>query len=101
MNKFANMTRRSTRTSERTTTISETRDDVLTSAVFLAMKKKYGTVKSTSKSSVIQTEPSSHSMSVTPTAMIPKGPKHSQGHSRYSSGPVVSKSLGSSPTKDR
>ena len=49
---LANMTRKSTRTFEHTLTIFETRDDVLTSTVFLTMKK-YATVKSTSKSSVI------------------------------------------------
>ena len=47
--------------SERTSTISETRDDVSMSAVSVAMKKKYTAVKSTSKSSVTQTQLSSRS----------------------------------------
>ena len=102
-NTLANMTRRSTRTFERTSTISEMHEDVSTSAVLVAMKKKYATVKSMSKSSVIQTQPFSHSTSATPqitTAMILKGPEHSQGHSEHSSGPVFSKSTGLSPTRD-
>ena len=52
---LANTTRKSTRTSKHTLTISMTRDDVSMSAIFLAMKKKYATVKSMSKSSVIWT----------------------------------------------
>ena len=70
-------TRKSTRMSEHTLTISETRDDVSTSTVFLTMKKKYATIKSTSKSLVIRSQPSSHSTLVTSMEMIPKGPKHS------------------------
>ena len=63
---FTNTTRKSTRTSEHTSTISEMRDDISTSIVFLAMKKKYTAIKSMSKSSVIRTQPSSHSMPIMP-----------------------------------
>jgi len=62
---LANTTRKLKKMSEHTSTISETRDDVSTSVVFLAMKKKFTAVKNTSKSSVIQTQPSSHSTSAT------------------------------------
>ena len=77
---LANMTRKSTRMSERTSTISETRDGVSTSAGLVALKKKYATVKSTSRSSVTQTQLSSH---LTPAMLQitaptnPKGPQHS------------------------
>ena len=77
---LANMTRKSTRTSEHTSTISETCDDISTSAISLAMKKKYAAVKNTSKSLVIRTQPSSHSMSATPqitVSTILKGLEHS------------------------
>ena len=50
---LANMTRKSTKTSELTSTISETRDVISTGTVSLAMKKKYAGVRSTSKSLVI------------------------------------------------
>ena len=65
-NTLANTTRRLTRTSERTSTIFEMHDNVSTSAVLVAMKNKYATVKNTSKSLVIQTQLSSHSTSATP-----------------------------------
>ena len=88
---------------ERTSTIFKTHDVILVGAVSLAMKKKYAGVKNTSKSSIIQTQPSSHSTSAMPQitmATILKGLEHSRGHSEHSSGPGVSKSLGSSPTRD-
>ena len=55
MNITANTTRRSTRTSECTSTISEMHDDVSTNAALVAMKKKYATARSTSKSMVTRT----------------------------------------------
>jgi len=79
LNTFANTTRRSTRTSKRTSTISETRDNISTSAISVIMKKKYATVKSMTKSSVTQTQLSSHSTSATLQIMAPttpKGPQH-------------------------
>ena len=94
---LTNTTRKLPKTSEHTSTIFETHDVISTGAVSLAMKKKYAAVKSTSKSSVIQTQPSSRSTSATPqimTATIPKGLEHSRGHSEHFNGPVVSKSLG-------
>ena len=75
-----NTTRKPTRTFERKSIISETRNVILTSTISLTMKKKYAAIKNTSKSSVIWTQPSSHSTSTTPqitTVMIPKGPQHS------------------------
>ena len=54
-NTFANTTRRSTRTFECTSIISEMHDDVSTSAASVAMKKKYTAIKSMSKSLVTQT----------------------------------------------
>ena len=97
---LANTTRKSTRTSEHTSTISKMRDIISKGAVSLAMKKKYAAVKNMSKSSVIWTQPSSHSTPQITTATIPKGSELSRGHFEHSSGPMVSKSLGSSPTRD-
>ena len=71
--------------------------------VSLTMKKKYAVIKNTSKSSVIQTQPSSHLTSATLQIMmatVPKAPEDSRGHSEHSGGPVVLKLLGSSPTRD-
>ena len=86
-----------------TSIISETHDDVSTSAVSVIMKKKYAAVKSTTKSSVTRTQLSSRSMlamlQLTPTT-IPKAPQHLQGRSEHFNGPMVSKSLGSSPTRE-
>ena len=59
------MTKKSTKMSERTSTISETRDVISMGALSLAMKKKYAAVKNTSKSLVIRTQPSSQSTSTT------------------------------------
>ena len=76
------MTRRSTRTSECTSIISKMHDDVSTNAILVTIKKKYATVKNTSKSSVIQTQLSSHSTSAMPqitTTTIPKGPSIHEG----------------------
>ena len=99
---LANMTKKSTKMSECTSTISETRHIISTGAVSLAMKRKYVGVKKTSKSSVIRMQPSSHltpAMLQNLTVMILKGPEHSREHSKHSSGPMVSKSPGSSPTR--
>jgi len=49
------MTRRLTRMSEHTSTISEIHHDISMSTISVIMKKKYVVVKSMSKSSVIQT----------------------------------------------
>ena len=89
--------------SENTSTTSGMHDVTLMGAVSLGMRRKYAGVKNTSKNSVIWMQPSSYSTSAMlpiPTAMILKAPVHSREHSEHSSGPVVSKSLGSSPTKD-
>ena len=77
---LANMTKKSTKMSERTSTISEMHDVISTGAVSLAMKRKYAGVKNTSKSSIIQMQPSSHltpAMLQIPMVMILKGPEHS------------------------
>ena len=90
-----------TKMSERTSKIFGMRDVISTGAISLAMKRKYAGVKNTSKNSVIRIWPSSHLTPATlpiPMVIIPKGPEHSQKHSEHSSGPVVSKSPGSSPT---
>ena len=77
---LANMTKKSTKMSEHTSTISGMRDIISTGAVSLVMKRKYTGVKNTSKSSVIWMQPSSH---LTPAilpimmVMILKGPEHS------------------------
>ena len=77
---LANSTKKSTKMFERTSTISKMHDVISTGAVSLAMKRKYAGVKSTSKNSETQTQPSSHSTLATPhitMVMIPKGPEHS------------------------
>ena len=56
-----NTTRRSTRTFECTSTIYEMHDDVSMNAASAAMKKKYAAARSTSKSTVTQTQLLSHS----------------------------------------
>ena len=48
--------------SERTTTISETRDVISMGDVSLAMKRKYVGIKNTSKSSIIWMQPPSYLM---------------------------------------
>ena len=96
------MTKKSTKVSEHTSTTSEMYDVISIGAVSLGMKRKYIGVKNTSNNSVIRMRPSSHLMPATPpilTVMIPKGPEHSQEHFEHSSGLVVSKSPGSSPTR--
>jgi len=55
----ANMTKRSTRMSECTSTISEMHDDISTNAASVATKKKYITARSMSKSMETQTQLSS------------------------------------------
>ena len=96
------MTKKSTKMFERTSTISGMRDIILMGVISLTMKRKYTDVKSMSKSLVTQMQPSNHlmlAMLQILTMMIPKGPEHSQEHSKHSSGPVVSKSPGLSPMR--
>ena len=66
--------------SECTSIISETHVDVSTSATSVAMKK-YAAIKSTSKSTVTQTQLLSHSTLQIMVPTTPKGPQHSQGRS--------------------
>ena len=78
-------------------------DDVSTNAASVAVKKKYATTRSMSKSMVTRTQLSSRStpaMLQTTVPTTPKGPQHSKGRSEHFSGLVVSKSLGSSPTRE-
>ena len=49
LNITANTTRRSTKTSECTSTISEMHDDISTNAVLVAKKKKYAATRSTTR----------------------------------------------------
>ena len=65
LNITANPTRRSTKTSECTSTISEMHDDVSTNTVSVTMKKKYAAARSTSKSTVTWTQLSSCSTPAT------------------------------------
>ena len=74
------MTRRSTRTSECTSIISEMRGDVSTSATSVAMKKKYAAVKSTRNNTVTQTQLSSRSTPTTLQIMVPTTPKAPSYH---------------------
>ena len=62
LNITANPTRRSTRTSECTSTISVMHDDVLMNAALVAMKTKYAADRSTSKSTVTRTQLSRRSL---------------------------------------
>ena len=98
---LANTTKKSTKMSEHTSTISGMRDVISMGAVSLAMKRKYAGVKNMSKSLVIRMQPSSHLTPATLqilTVTIPKGSEHSREHFEHSSGPMVSKSPRSSPT---
>ena len=73
-------TKKSTKMSERTSTISGTHYVISTGVVSLAMKRKYVGAKNTSKSSVIQTQPSSRltpAMPLIMTVTVPKGPENS------------------------
>ena len=102
LNITTNPTRRSTKTFECASTISEMHDDVSNNAASVAMKMKCATARSTSKSTVTQTQLLSHSLPAmlqTTAPTNPKGPQHSRGHSEHFSGLVVSKSLGLSPMK--
>ena len=74
LNTLANMTRKSTRTSKRTSTISEMRDNVSTNASSVTMKKNYATARSTSKSMVTRTQLSSRSTPATLQTMAPPTP---------------------------
>ena len=77
---LANLTKKWIKMSEHTSTTSRMHGVTSTGAISLAMKRKYIGAKNTSKSSVIQTQPSNHSTPATlqiPMAMIPKGPEHS------------------------
>ena len=103
LNITASMTRRSTKTSECTSTISEMHDDVSMNVASVTMKKKYATARSMSKSMVIRTQLWSRSLQATLQTTTPttqKGPQLSPGRSEHSSGPVVLKSAGSSPMKE-
>jgi len=96
------MTKKSIKMSEHTSTTSRMHDIILMGAIFLSMRRKYAGIKNMSKNSVIRMQPSSHltsAMLPIPTVTILKGPEHSREHSEHSSGPVVSKSPGSSPTR--
>ena len=87
--------------SKLTTTTFEMHNVISMGAISLGMRRKYIDVKNTSKNSVIQMQPSSHltpAMLSIPMVTILKGPEHSREHSEHSSGPMVSKSPGSSPT---
>ena len=65
LNITVNLTRRLTRTSGCTSTISEMHDDVSTNAASVAMKTKYVAARSTSKSTATRTQPSSQSLVAT------------------------------------
>ena len=69
------MTRRSTRTSECTSTNFEMHDDVSTNAASVAMNMKYVAARSTSKSTVTQTQLSSHSSAATLQTTAPTTPR--------------------------
>ena len=86
----ANTTRRSTRASECTSTIFKMHDDVLTNATSVAMKKKYATARSMSKSTVTRTQLSNCSMPATlqmTASLTPKAPSIHEGASNTSVAP--------------
>ena len=77
---LANMTKKSIKMSEPTSTTSGMHDIISMGAISLSMRRKYAGVKNTSKNSVIRMQPSSHltsAMLPIPTVTIPKGPEHS------------------------
>ena len=100
---IASTTRRLNKMLECTSVTFGMHDGVSSNVASVAMKKKYAAVKSTSRSSVTRTQLSSCStpaMLEITASTTPKGPRHSRGHSKHSSGPMVSKSLGLSPTRE-
>jgi len=99
---LANSTKKSIKMSEHTSTTFGMHNVISMGTFSLGMRRKYAGVKNTSKNLVIWMQPCSHltlAMLPIPTVMIPKGPEHSREHSEHSSGLVVSKSLGSCPTR--
>ena len=102
-NTIANMTRRLNKTLECTSATSGMHDGVSSNVTLVAIKTKYAAARSTSRSMATQTQPSSRSLmamlqTTAPTTL--RGPQLSQGRSEHFGGPVVSRSLGSSPTKE-
>ena len=57
-----NMTKKSIKMSEHTSTTSGMHDVISIGAISLGMRRKYAGIKNTSKSSVIRMQPSSHLM---------------------------------------
>ena len=99
---IASTTKRSNRMPECTSATFEMHDGVSINDVLGAMKMKYDIPRSTSKSTITQTQLWSRSSSaILPiSALIArKGPQCSPGHSEHSSGPAASKSPESSPMK--
>ena len=77
---LANTTKKSIKMSENTSTTSGMHDVISMGTVSLSMRRKYVSVKNTSKNSVIRMQPSSHltsAMLPIPTVTILKGPEHS------------------------
>ena len=100
---IASMTKRSNRMPECSSVTSGMHDSVSINIASGAMKMKYDAAKSTSESTVIQTQLWSRSSLAILLISAPttrKGPLRSPGRSERSSGPVVSKSLGLSPMKE-
>ena len=103
LNTIANTTRRSNRMLECTSATSEMRDGVSSIVASVAMKTKYVAAKSTSRSMTTRTQPSSLSLMAmlqTTVSTTLRGLQLSQGHSEHFGGPVVLRSLGSSPMKE-
>ena len=103
LNTIANTTRRSNRMLECTSVTFRMHDDVSSNVASVAMKKKYVAARSMSKSTVIRTQLWSRSPPTTLQTTPPttrRAPLLSPGCSKHFNGPVVSKSLGSSPTSE-
>ena len=99
---IASMTKRSNKTPECTSVTFGMHDGVSINAALGAMKMKCDTAKITSRSTVTWTQLWSRSSLAILLISAPttrKGPLRSPGRSERSSGPVASKSLGSSPMK--
>ena len=102
-NTITNTTRRSNRMLEYILATSRMCGGVSSNVALVAMKTKCVAARSTSRSTATRTQPSSLSLTATLQTTVSttlRGLQLSQGRSKHFGGPVVSRSLGSSPTKE-
>ena len=102
-NTIANMTKRSNRTLEGTSTTFGMHNGVSSNVALVATKTKCVAARITKRSMATRTQPSSLSPTTMPQTTVSttlRGLRLSQGHSKCFDGPMVLRSLGSSPMKE-